>query len=70
MMRDGEVAFVGSQSLRGLELDLRREVGVIVKDSKVVKGMLEVFEKDWARTEIGQKEIKALEKVDAEAVAS
>jgi cardiolipin synthase A/B len=70
MIRDGEVAFVGSQSLRGLELDLRREVGVIVKDVKVVKGMLETFDQDWARTDLGQKEIKALEKVDAEAVAS
>jgi cardiolipin synthase A/B len=70
MIRDGEAGFVGSQSLRGLELDLRREVGVIVKDSKTVKGMLEVFEQDWARTDLGQKEIKALEKVEAEAVAS
>ena len=70
MIRDGEAAFLGSQSLRGLELDLRREVGVIVKDSKVVKGMIAVFEQDWARTDMGQKEIKALEKVDAEAVAS
>jgi cardiolipin synthase A/B len=70
MVRDGEAAFVGSQSLRGLELDLRREVGVIVKDPKTVKGMLEVFEQDWARTDLGQKEIKALEKVEAEAVAS
>jgi phosphatidylserine/phosphatidylglycerophosphate/cardiolipin synthase-like enzyme len=69
MIRDGEAAFVGSQSLRGLELDLRREVGVIVKDPKTVKGMLEVFEQDWARTDLGQKEIKAQEKVEAEAVA-
>ncbi len=72
MIRDGDTAFVGSQSLRGLELDLRREVGLIVRDSKVVKGMLDVFEQDWAKTDLGQKEIKQLEKAeaDAELVAS
>jgi len=62
MVRDGETAFVGSQSLRALELDARREVGLIVKDAKVVKGMLEVFEADWARTQLGQKELKIGEK--------
>ena len=62
ILRDGDSAFVGSQSLRALELDARREVGLIVKDVKVVKGMLEVFEADWAKTELGQKEFKAHEK--------
>jgi len=69
MIRDGETAFVGSQSLRSLELDLRREVGIIVRDAKVVKGMCEVFEQDWVRTDLGQKEIKEHDKAeDAEAV--
>ena len=62
MVRDGEEAFVGSQSLRALELDGRREVGLLSKDAKVVKAILEVFEADWAKTELGQKEIKAVEK--------
>jgi cardiolipin synthase len=62
MVRDGDTGFVGSQSLRGLELDGRREVGVIVKDAKVAKAMLEVFEQDWARTELGKKELIAHEK--------
>ena len=62
MVRDGEEAFVGSQSLRALELDGRREVGLMTKDAKVVKGVLEVFESDWAKTDLGQKEIKAVEK--------
>ena len=53
MIRDGDTAFVGSQSLRALELDARREVGLIVKDPKVVKRMLEVFEEDWAKTDLG-----------------
>ena len=32
IVRDGRDLFVGSQSLRGLELDKRREVGVVVRD--------------------------------------
>jgi len=62
MIRDGDTAFVGSQSLRALELDARREVGLIVKDPKVVKRLQEVFEDDWAKTELGRKEQKQFEK--------
>jgi phosphatidylserine/phosphatidylglycerophosphate/cardiolipin synthase-like enzyme len=62
MVRDGDTAFVGSQSLRALELDARREVGLITRDAKVVKELLEVFEADWVRTDLGKKEIKAHEK--------
>lgn len=62
IIRDGEEAFVGSQSLRALELDARREVGLIFKDGKVVKRMLETFEGDWAKTDLGQKEFKVHEK--------
>ena len=62
IIRDGKRAFVGSQSLRRLELDKRREVGVIVTDEAVVKQMLEIFEKDWAETGSGRKEMKKAEK--------
>jgi cardiolipin synthase A/B len=62
IVRDGEEAFVGSQSLRDLELEGRREVGLITRDSKVVKALGEVFEADWAKTEVGQKEHKAHQK--------
>ena len=62
LVRDGEEAFVGSQSLRALELDGRREVGLFTKETKVVKQILEIFESDWAKTDLGQKEIKAVEK--------
>ena len=62
IVRDGEAAFVGSQSLRALELDARREVGLITKDAKVVKGLLDTFEADWVKTELGKKELKAHEK--------
>jgi cardiolipin synthase A/B len=44
---DRREAFVGSQSLRKAELDSRREVGVIVRDSKVVSGVVNTFEADW-----------------------
>ena len=48
IIRDGKSAFLGSQSLRKLELDGRREVGVIIKDASVAKKMQAVFESDWA----------------------
>ena len=47
LIRDGRTAFVGSQSLRKLELDGRREVGIVVTDSRVAKKMMTVFETDW-----------------------
>jgi cardiolipin synthase len=48
IIRDRRQAFVGSQSLRTLELDSRRELGLIVQDAKAVKTMIETFESDWA----------------------
>jgi phosphatidylserine/phosphatidylglycerophosphate/cardiolipin synthase-like enzyme len=60
MVRDGGAAFVGSQSLRPLELDGRREVGLITTDTDVVKRLLEVFEADWAATEAAVKEKAAV----------
>jgi phosphatidylserine/phosphatidylglycerophosphate/cardiolipin synthase-like enzyme len=50
IVRDGNRAFVGSQSLRKLELDGRREVGIIVRDPKVVRRIAAIFEKDWKLT--------------------
>jgi cardiolipin synthase len=47
IIRDRHQMFLGSQSLRELELDARREVGVIVRDSKPVNSVLRVFEADW-----------------------
>jgi cardiolipin synthase len=64
IIRDGKRGFVGSQSLRRLELDKRREVGVIVTDVSVVKQMQEVFERDWAQTESGRKSQKKAEKAE------
>jgi cardiolipin synthase len=62
IIRDGKRAFVGSQSLRRLELEKRREVGVIVTDEAVVSQMEDVFEKDWAQTPSGRKKRKKEEK--------
>jgi phosphatidylserine/phosphatidylglycerophosphate/cardiolipin synthase-like enzyme len=49
MIRDCKSAFVGSQSLRKLELDHRREVGLITKDVRTVRKMAAVFDADWKR---------------------
>jgi phosphatidylserine/phosphatidylglycerophosphate/cardiolipin synthase-like enzyme len=47
---DRHQAFVGSQSLRPAELDLRRELGLLVHDAKAVKRLIETFERDWTAT--------------------
>ena len=62
IIRDDQEVFVGSQSLRELELDGRREVGLITRDARVVKAIDDVFEADWAKTELGRKEFKRHEK--------
>jgi cardiolipin synthase len=47
IVRDRKAAFVGSQSLRKLELDKRREVGLITKDRRAVAQIARTFEGDW-----------------------
>jgi cardiolipin synthase A/B len=58
IVRDGRAVFIGSQSLRKQELDARREIGVLIRDAKVVKQVVEIFEKDWAGTPTGKKQAK------------
>ena len=65
IIRDGAQTFVGSQSLRKLELDGRREVGVIVSDTAVAKRMQEVFEADWLET-MSKSEVAKMEAADKE----
>jgi phosphatidylserine/phosphatidylglycerophosphate/cardiolipin synthase-like enzyme len=48
IIRDRREAFVGSQSLRTVELDARREVGLIIDDAKSVATLAGIFETDWA----------------------
>jgi phosphatidylserine/phosphatidylglycerophosphate/cardiolipin synthase-like enzyme len=47
IIRDGVQAFLGSQSLRELELNARREIGVIFRDRKLVAQLTKTFGEDW-----------------------
>jgi phosphatidylserine/phosphatidylglycerophosphate/cardiolipin synthase-like enzyme len=47
IIRDRKHAFIGSQSLKKIELDHRREIGVIVGGAKVVNALIAVFQDDW-----------------------
>jgi cardiolipin synthase len=49
MIADGRRAFIGSQSLKALELDKRREVGLVIRERGIVKQMESVFAEDWAQ---------------------
>jgi cardiolipin synthase len=62
MVQDGQEAFIGIQSLRKLELDGRREVGIVITDGGMARKIQAVFEDDW--THSGGK------KVDADAKAA
>jgi phosphatidylserine/phosphatidylglycerophosphate/cardiolipin synthase-like enzyme len=70
IIRDRKRAFIGSQSLRKLELEKRREIGVIVDDQKVVKQMKAVFDDDWARTGSGRKAAKRGDRREEERLAA
>jgi len=64
IIRDGRRAFLGSQSLRRLELEKRREIGLIITDGSVIREMTSIFETDWAQTDSGRKESKKAEGSD------
>lgn len=75
IIRDGSWAFVGSQSLRALELDARREVGIIFRDPKVIARMTKTFEEDWEEKgettakQMSAAETRELEQISASKVA-
>jgi phosphatidylserine/phosphatidylglycerophosphate/cardiolipin synthase-like enzyme len=50
IIRDGHQAFIGSQSLREVELGSRREVGIIFRDAKIVTRLIKIFLEDWEAT--------------------
>ena len=50
IIRDGNAAFIGSQSLRKLELEGRREVGLIIRNGAVVRKLQSVFGSDWEKS--------------------
>ena len=63
IIRDGSRAFVGSQSLRRPELNQRREVGVVIRNSAVARKLRDIFEIDWlesATSKVEKKEDKKL----------
>jgi phosphatidylserine/phosphatidylglycerophosphate/cardiolipin synthase-like enzyme len=55
ILRDRQQAFLGSQSLRQLELDARREIGVIFRSHPLISTLARIFEEDWAASEPNQK---------------
>lgn len=67
IIRDRSQAFLGSQSLRQLELDARREIGVIFRDASIIKDMCRVFEEDWMAS-APEKEQEKHEQAPKEAV--
>jgi phosphatidylserine/phosphatidylglycerophosphate/cardiolipin synthase-like enzyme len=69
IVRDGQQAFVGSQSLRKLQLDNRREIGVIVSDSRIARRIQAVFEADWTLSASSKLE-KEREKAKEDAAAT
>jgi cardiolipin synthase len=69
MLRDGQELFMGSMSLRGLELDKRREVGIIVKERAAAKQFKDLFEEDWAKTDSAKKAENDSKKVETAAAS-
>lgn len=67
MVRDGAWVFIGSQSLRGMELDTRREIGIVFRDARIAKRLAKVFNQDWEqgepRTNSGVEEALPAEKI-------
>jgi cardiolipin synthase len=59
VIRDGREAFVGSQSLRRLELDKRREAGMLVTHPAIVRELASTFEEDWSLTASGREKARA-----------
>jgi len=49
---DRREAFVGSQSLRKIELDERRELGIIVRGPKTMRRLVDIFAADWSAKEL------------------
>ena len=51
IIQDGRRLFVGSQSLRRIELDKRREIGAVISTATAVTRALKVFHRDWAASQ-------------------
>ena len=62
IIQDDQRVFIGSQSMRRVALERRREIGLIVRDSGVVASVADVFEGDWeaGRDRIGGAPLSAV----------
>lgn len=69
IIRDGNAAFLGSQSLRKLELEARREIGVIFRDKAAVSTMANVFEADWEKSKPMQDTLETAMEIPVRRVA-
>jgi phosphatidylserine/phosphatidylglycerophosphate/cardiolipin synthase-like enzyme len=69
MVRDRSHAFVGSQSMRKVELDARREIGVILHDRSVISRIHAKFNEDWASAVQNGDQGHKIEVVSAAALA-
>lgn len=54
IVRDRSDMFLGSQSLRPLELDSRREIGVIIRSRALVNSLSRTFDQDWAGASVSE----------------
>jgi phosphatidylserine/phosphatidylglycerophosphate/cardiolipin synthase-like enzyme len=62
ILRDDMELFLGSQGLRGIELDRRREVGVLIRDRSAIRRFKQIFEQDWAGTSFAKAAAQEKEK--------
>ena len=70
IVRDRKQVFIGSQSLRELELDARREVGVIIPDLELVAKVVQTFEEDWNSSVVSAGKPRAAKAAEAVTVAA
>jgi phosphatidylserine/phosphatidylglycerophosphate/cardiolipin synthase-like enzyme len=68
IVKDRSAVFVGSQGLRRLQIDGRREIGIIVPQARIAAAIADVFDKDWERAP--SKAIKKAEEVIKEVAAT
>jgi cardiolipin synthase A/B len=68
-IRDGHRVFLGSQSLRRAELDMRREVGIIFRDGGIAEKIKRVFDKDWESAKSVELPVEKVAKKVAKAVS-
>jgi cardiolipin synthase A/B len=47
ILRDDRELFIGSQGLRTIELDRRRELGLVLRERTTIKRFRDVFDADW-----------------------